>query len=119
MPLLVSPRSLPRWHSSSPATGSAPPAPRRSAPPTLLSAATALVASYLSAEQDLSRSDSAADIAALSATLIGAVDLLVTDHEPGSPDARHVQKAVGTVAVVSSQPSGRSGPPPHSDHRSP
>lgn len=63
----------------------------------LLSAATALVDSYLSAEQDLGRIDRAADIAALSATLIGAVHLLFTDHEPGSPDARRLQKAVETV----------------------
>jgi hypothetical protein len=50
--------------------------------------------------------DPAADIAALSATLIGAVHLLFTDHEPGAPDARRLQKAVETVVsgVITTDP---------------
>ncbi|MHB1533977.1 MAG: TetR/AcrR family transcriptional regulator [Acidimicrobiales bacterium] len=63
----------------------------------LLSAATALVDSYLTAEQDLGGIDPAADIGALSATLIGAVHLLFTDHESGSPDAGRLQRTVETV----------------------
>ncbi len=85
----------------------------------LLSAATAPVDSYLSAEQDLSRIDRTADIGALSATLIGVVHLLFTDHEPGSPDARGLQKAVETViSGVSTTARQITGRFPRSDHPS-
>lgn len=63
----------------------------------LLAEGSALVSCYLTAEQELGRIRSTADIATLSATLIGAVHLLFTDRESGSPDAESLKKVVATV----------------------
>jgi AcrR family transcriptional regulator len=63
----------------------------------LLAAGTALVSADLTAEQALGRIDYTADIATLSPTVIGAVHLLFTDRESGSPDPPSLHKAVATV----------------------
>lgn len=63
----------------------------------LLARGTALVADYLTAEQDRGRIDPAADIATLSPTVIGAVHLLLTDHENGAPDAGSLPRTVSTL----------------------
>ncbi len=63
----------------------------------LLGEGTAMIVSYLSAERELGRIAANADIDALAPTLIGAVHLLLTDQEGGSPGPGAVHKVVTTV----------------------
>jgi AcrR family transcriptional regulator len=63
----------------------------------LLSESTAMVAGYLTAERDLGRIATAADIATLAPTLIGAAHLLFADADGGGPDPAAVASVVSTV----------------------
>jgi AcrR family transcriptional regulator len=63
----------------------------------LLGEGTAVVAAYLTAEQERGRFAAGADIATLAPTLIGAVHLLFTDREGPRPDADEVGRVVATV----------------------
>jgi hypothetical protein len=85
----------------------------------LLLAATAVVDTYLSAEEDLGRIDPAAHTGAPSATLIGAVHLLFTDHESTSLDARRLQRTGEAVisGAIATDRHARRQPAP-SDHPS-
>ena len=61
------------------------------------SEATAMIASYLAAEQDLGRIAAGADIGTLAPTLIGAVHLLSAERKGAAPDAGEVRKIVTAV----------------------
>ncbi|EXU68178.1 TetR family transcriptional regulator [Streptomyces sp. PRh5] len=72
----------------------------------LLTEATAMLASYLTAERDRGRIAADADIDALAPTVIGAGHLLFADREAAPPDAVAVRKMVTTViADVVREPS--------------
>jgi len=63
----------------------------------LLTEATAMIASYLTAERELGRIAAGADVGTLAPTLIGAGHLLFADREGGPPEPGAVRKAVTTV----------------------
>jgi AcrR family transcriptional regulator len=63
----------------------------------LLTEATAMIASYLTAERGLGRIAADADVGTLAPTLIGAGHLLFADREGGPPEAGAVRKAVTAV----------------------
>jgi len=63
----------------------------------LLSETTALVAGYLTAEQDRGRVAAGADIGTLAPTLVGAAHLLFTDADGGEPEAAAVTRTVEAV----------------------
>jgi AcrR family transcriptional regulator len=63
----------------------------------IMTEATAMVASYLTAERDLGRIAADADIDTLAPTLIGAGHLLFADRQGPPPQARAVRKMVTTV----------------------
>ncbi|MGW7690338.1 TetR/AcrR family transcriptional regulator [Streptomyces asiaticus] len=63
----------------------------------LLTEATAMIASYLTAERDRGRIAADADVDALAPTVIGAGHLLFADREAAPPDAVAVRKMVTTV----------------------
>ncbi|MBL1117228.1 TetR family transcriptional regulator [Streptomyces sp. 110] len=63
----------------------------------LLMEATAMIASYLTAERDRGRIAADADIDALAPTVIGAGHLLFADREAAPPDTGAVRKVVTTV----------------------
>ncbi|MEV0641866.1 TetR family transcriptional regulator [Streptomyces sp. NPDC050619] len=63
----------------------------------LLAEATAMIASYLTAERARGRLATDADVDTLAPTLIGAAHLLFADRESGPPDAGAVRKVVRTV----------------------
>jgi AcrR family transcriptional regulator len=63
----------------------------------LLSEGTAMVASYLKAEQDLGRVAVDADVDTLAHMLIGTAQLLFADREGPPPDQEAVHKVVATV----------------------
>ncbi|MEV8016530.1 TetR family transcriptional regulator [Streptomyces sp. NPDC086554] len=63
----------------------------------LLTEATAVITTYLTAERELGRITTTADIDTLAPTLIGAAHLLFADRRDAPPEATAVQKAVTTV----------------------
>jgi AcrR family transcriptional regulator len=63
----------------------------------LLAEATAMIASYLTAERDLGRIAADADVDTLAPTLIGAGHLLFADREAAPPETEAVRKVVTTV----------------------
>jgi AcrR family transcriptional regulator len=63
----------------------------------LLTEATAMIASYLTAERELGRIAADADVGTLAPTLIGAGHLLFADREGGPPEAGAVRKVVTAV----------------------
>ena len=63
----------------------------------LLTEATAMIASYLTAERDLGRIAADADVGTLAPTLIGAGHLLFADREAGPPETGAVRRIVATV----------------------
>jgi AcrR family transcriptional regulator len=63
----------------------------------LLTEATAMIASYLTAERDLGRIAADADVGTLAPTLIGAGHLLFADREAGPPETGAVRRIVTTV----------------------
>ncbi|PAZ13977.1 TetR family transcriptional regulator [Streptomyces sp. SA15] len=66
----------------------------------LLTEATAMVASYLTAERDHGRLAPDADVETLAPTLIGAAHLLFADRTSAPPDASAVRRLVITVVGV-------------------
>ncbi len=69
----------------------------------LIREATAMIASYLSAERDLGRIAADADIDTLAPTLIGAAHLLFADRKGTPPEAGAVRKVVTTVIAGAGQ----------------
>jgi len=67
----------------------------------LLAEGTAMIASYLTTEQDLGRIAVEADIDTLAPTLIGAAHLLFTDRNSPPPDTAAVHKIVTTIMAGS------------------
>ena len=65
----------------------------------LLTEATAMIASYLTTEQELCRIAADADVDTLAPTLIGAGHLLFADRTGPPPDAGAVYKIVITVVA--------------------
>lgn len=65
----------------------------------LLAEASAMIASYLSAEREIGRIAADADIAALAPTLIGAGHLLFADRESPPPDEKAVRQVVDAVVA--------------------
>ncbi|MFE0132549.1 TetR family transcriptional regulator [Streptomyces sp. NPDC059037] len=63
----------------------------------LLTEATAMLTTYLTAERDLGRITPDADITTLAPTLIGAAHLLFADRSGTPPEATAVQRTVTTV----------------------
>ena len=63
----------------------------------LVGEATAMIASYLSAERDLGRLAAAADVDTLAPTLVGAGHLLFADRESRPPHTQAVHDVVATV----------------------
>jgi len=63
----------------------------------LLTEATAMIASYLTAERELGRIAADADAGTLAPTLIGAGHLLFADREGGPPEPGAVRKVVTAV----------------------
>jgi AcrR family transcriptional regulator len=63
----------------------------------LLTEATAMIASYLTAERKLGRIAADADVGTLAPTLIGAGHLLFADREGGPPEPGAVRNVVTTV----------------------
>lgn len=63
----------------------------------LMTEATAMIASYLTAERDLGRVRADADITTLAPTLIGAAHLLFADRKGTPPDPEAVRRTVATV----------------------
>ena len=63
----------------------------------VLTEATAMIGSYLTAERELGRIATDADVGALAPTLIGAVHLLFAGREGTPPQAEAVRKVVVTV----------------------
>jgi AcrR family transcriptional regulator len=63
----------------------------------LLTEATAMIASYLTAERELGRIAADADVGTLAPMLIGAGHLLFADREGGPPRTAAVRKVVTTV----------------------
>ena len=71
----------------------------------VLAEATAMIASYLTAERELGRIAADADVDTLAPTLIGAGHLLFADREGTPPEAGAVRKVVTTViAGVTPEP---------------
>jgi AcrR family transcriptional regulator len=67
----------------------------------ILSEATAMIASYLTAERDLGRIAADADVGTLAPTLIGAGHLLFAGREGTPPDSEAVHKVVtGVIGSV-------------------
>jgi len=67
----------------------------------LVGQATAMIAAYLRAEQDLGRIVAGADVGILAPTLIGSVHLLFADRRSAQPDPDVVHKIVtGVIAAV-------------------
>ena len=73
----------------------------------VLTEATAMIASYLTAERELGRITADADVDTLAPTLVGAGHLLFADREGSPPEAGAVRKMVTTVmaGVVQEPPS--------------
>ena len=73
----------------------------------VLTEATAMIASYLTAEQNLGRIAADADVDTLAPTLIGAGHLLFADRNGTPPEAGAIRKMVTTViaGVVQDPPS--------------
>jgi AcrR family transcriptional regulator len=65
----------------------------------LLTEASAMIASYLTAERDLGRIAPDADIDTLAPTLLGGEHLLFADRKGAPPDAEAVRRVVATVLV--------------------
>lgn len=65
----------------------------------LLTEASAMIASYLTAERDLGRIAPDADIDTLAPTLLGGEHLLFADRKGAPPDALAVRRVVATVLV--------------------
>jgi AcrR family transcriptional regulator len=63
----------------------------------VLTEATAMIATYLTAERELGRIAADADVDTLAPTLIGAVHLLYANREGTPPEAGAVHKVVATV----------------------
>jgi AcrR family transcriptional regulator len=63
----------------------------------VLAQASAMIAAYLTAEQERGRIATEADIATLAPTLIGAAHLLFAGREGAAPDAEAVRKVVTAV----------------------
>jgi AcrR family transcriptional regulator len=63
----------------------------------LLTEATAMIASYLTAERELGRIAADADVGTLAPTLIGAGHLLFADRQGGPPEPGAVRNVVTTV----------------------
>lgn len=63
----------------------------------ILAEATAMIASYLTAERERGRVAAGADVDTLAATLIGAGHLLFADRTGTPPDAEAVRRVVDTV----------------------
>jgi AcrR family transcriptional regulator len=63
----------------------------------VLTEATAILVSYLTAERDLGRVTAEADVDTLAPMLIGAAHLLFADRESAAPDARSLRKVVTAV----------------------
>ena len=63
----------------------------------LLTESTAMIGGYLTAERELGRIASDADVGTLAATLMGAAHLLFADVDGAEPDAVAVVKVVTTV----------------------
>ena len=66
----------------------------------VLTEATAMIGTYLTAERDLGRIAADADVATLAATLIGAGHLLFADRNGAPPEADAVRKVVTTVVAA-------------------
>jgi AcrR family transcriptional regulator len=81
----------------------------------VLTEATAMVASYLVAEQRLGRVAADADVHSLAPMLVGAGHLLFADRRGTSPEAGAVHKVVTTVLASVVQPPPR---PPRAARRS-
>ncbi|MGW7255168.1 TetR/AcrR family transcriptional regulator [Streptomyces sp. NPDC054834] len=69
----------------------------------LLTEATAMIASYLTAERELGRIAADADVDTLAPTLIGAAHLLFADRGGAPPEAGVVGKVVSTVLASAAQ----------------
>ncbi|MCC3773383.1 TetR/AcrR family transcriptional regulator [Streptomyces sp. UNOB3_S3] len=65
----------------------------------LLTEATAMIASYLTAEREAGRVTAGADVGTLAPTLVGAAHLLFADRESGPPDPEAVRRTVATVVA--------------------
>ncbi|MFF4226711.1 TetR family transcriptional regulator [Streptomyces abikoensis] len=65
----------------------------------LLTEATAMIASYLTAEREAGRVAADADVGTLAPTLIGAAHLLFADRENAPPDPEAVRRTVATVVA--------------------
>ncbi|MFD8993849.1 TetR family transcriptional regulator [Streptomyces abikoensis] len=65
----------------------------------LLTEATAMIASYLTAEREAGRVAADADVGTLAPTLIGAAHLLFADRESAPPDPEAVRRTVATVVA--------------------
>ncbi|MFF4401121.1 TetR/AcrR family transcriptional regulator [Streptomyces sp. NPDC001480] len=63
----------------------------------LLTEATAMIASYLTAERELGRIAADADVDTLAPTLVGAAHLLFADRKGTPPETDAVRKVVSTV----------------------
>ncbi|HTW97977.1 MAG TPA: helix-turn-helix domain-containing protein [Acidimicrobiales bacterium] len=63
----------------------------------LVAQGSAMITSYLAAEQALGRVAATADVASLSHTLVGSLHLLYSDQESGPPDAPALRKLVAAV----------------------
>jgi AcrR family transcriptional regulator len=63
----------------------------------LLGEGTAMIASYLTAERELGRIATDADVDALAPTLVGAVHLVYTDREGDPPGREAVHRIVDTI----------------------
>ncbi|MEU6553385.1 TetR family transcriptional regulator [Streptomyces sp. NPDC046915] len=69
----------------------------------LLTEATAMIASYLTAERELGRIAADAEVDTLAPTLIGAAHLLFADRKGAPPETGAVRKAVITVLASAAQ----------------
>src|SRR5580692_11160178 len=65
----------------------------------LLTESTAMIGGYLTAERELGRIASDADVGTLAATLMGAAHLLFSDVDGAEPDAAAVGRVVTTVVA--------------------
>lgn len=73
----------------------------------MLTEATAMIASYLTAERELGRLTATSDIDALAPTLIGTTHMLFADRTGTPPEPAAVHRAVATViAGATPQPAG-------------
>ncbi len=76
----------------------------------LLSEAAAMLAAYLTAEQDLGRLAPGADVATLAPTLLGASHLLFAGGDPSPPDPGAVHRTVTTVLASALRDPARARP---------